>query len=289
MRILTLILFVCGIQFTSTSYADYLPENHLDRQDHVSNLYSIDEATFNRLIDQVVAVYQPITQKNFGMDLMGRRDWQNSKVNAGSTLTNKTFILDFFGGFARRPEVTPDVFTLVICHELGHTIGGFPLRNNWSAMEGQADYFSTQVCARKIWADDVAVNETFRGKVSDAITQGCDSVWAGTNEQNICYRTGQAALSLATLLASIGSNQTSPPHVETPDQTVVSSTSDKHPPAQCRLDTLIQGSLCVAQTNETKIPGVRNSNDGPRDAAMQSCMKASGYQIGLRPACWFKE
>jgi hypothetical protein len=62
--------------------------------------------------------------------------------------------------------------TLIICHELGHHVGGFPFVSGtpfggyWAATEGQSDYYSTQVCARTMWDKETAINAGFTERVS---------------------------------------------------------------------------------------------------------------------------
>ena len=70
-----------------------------------------------------------------------------------------------FGGLARRPEITADGFLLVVCHELGHHLAGYPFIDDWAANEGQADYFATQSCTKNIWQNDNETNSTFRVRV----------------------------------------------------------------------------------------------------------------------------
>jgi len=61
-----------------------------------------------------------------------------------------------FGGLARHETMTPDGFATVVCHELGHHLGGVPKKfswfgNSWASNEGQADYFGIMKCLRKMF------------------------------------------------------------------------------------------------------------------------------------------
>ena len=55
-----------------------------------------------------------------------------------------------YGGL-EHPLLTLDGLTAVICHEVGHHLGGFAFKtsilgDNWAATEGQSDYFAAHRC-----------------------------------------------------------------------------------------------------------------------------------------------
>ena len=81
---------------------------------------------------------------------------------------------------------------------------------------------------------------------------------------------------------------------ETPNQKRVRRTYDRHPEAQCRLDTYFAGSLCTANWDDAKIPTRRfrrgqYGKNAEREAAQYACTRASGFEVGLRPTCWYKD
>lgn len=235
------------------------PKNNLDKEDclHCFNA-TMTEKKFNEIIDSVTSYYEPIVASH-GASLKVNRLWTNPTVNASAEQTGSSWSLNMYGGLARRPEITEDGFALVVCHELGHHLGGFSFykgMGEWAANEGQSDYFSTQSCAKNIWKDSAA-------------------------------RTPAAAQSLANLLAKL-SGERSLPSPDKPDQARVRVTYDAHPAAQCRLDTYLAGMKCSAPFLETMIPG-KNHVEGQQSFGAQaeayenSC--ASGE--GSRPRCWF--
>ena len=187
--------------------------------------------------------------------------------------------------------------TLIICHEMGHLIGGFPFvgGNPFAgagiANEGEADYFSTHVCAKKLWGSDTTRNSEFRQTVQRFAKEKCDQVYANQSEQDLCYRATVGAESVIATMASLKKEQMG--QFETPDLSVVTSTNPNHPATQCRMDTVFQGAICSAYFNELIIPG-KNASGGAtgveaeKEAALNSCTKLSEYTIGLRPQCWFK-
>src|SRR6478609_9034269 len=86
------------------------------------------------------------------------------RILPGAPIKSTTYRVHMYGGLARRPEVTPDGFTLVVCHEVGHHFGGYPFVRDayWAANDGQADYFSTLACARRLWQNQPADNALAR-------------------------------------------------------------------------------------------------------------------------------
>ncbi len=290
--------------FGVSSWGTFLPE------DQISPLASltfgnsnITESEFNQEINRISNIYAPIISANGGkLNMSG--DWKSEKINAAARQMFGSWQVVITGGLARRPELTLDAMTLILCHELGHHLGGFafapatpipipvPGADAWAANEGQSDYYATHVCAHNVWGNDLERNAEFRNTTSVEIKSYCDSVWSNTDEQNLCYRNLTAAESVAFTMAALKKDATQP-SFETPDQSVTDKTNNKHPATQCRMDTSFQGALCLANFDESIIPGKKaaggvDSVEAEREALSNSCSSITGFDIGQRPACWFK-
>jgi hypothetical protein len=270
------LLALCMIE---SAKADFMPPNNLHLQDNLFGGTGVTEQEFHGAIDNVLALYEPII-KNHGGKIRLRRYWKDKTVNASAERLFNRWILNFYGGLARRPEVTKDGFALVVCHEFGHHLGGFPTYGNWAADEGQSDYFATLTCGKLLWKNDLAENATFRTSADPAARKMCDDVYSEENDQNLCYRLMMGGYSLANLLANL--NQTPQVSFSTPDLTVVDETYDEHPLAQCRLDTYAAGALCSAPWDLGVIP------QNEQESLEHSCVASKGDVVGLRPRCWYK-
>lgn len=278
--------------FAATAHASILPPNNLHLQDNPTIMANITEEEFNGIVNRIIGLYKPLAVQQ-GATLKSNNLWSDTTVNASASQTGTSWIINMYGGLARRPEVTPDGFALVVCHELGHHFGGFAFYGDqdWAASEGQSDYFATQACARKIWSADKVENAKFRTTVGDFEKSKCDATWRSEDEQNLCYRSAAAGYSLASLLSALGRG--SAPRFDTPDPKQVPSTFVNHPQGQCRLDTYFTGALCTSNFKETLIPGRRHAS-GQRSveaetiASETSCMTSAGFTEGVRPRCWFK-
>ncbi len=272
--------------------ARFLPRNNLHLQDHRFASNGIDETKFNEIIDYVVKYFGPVVESH-GAKLSVDKRWNDSTVNAYAEQNGNTWELHMFGGLARRPEITPDGFAMVVCHELGHHLAGYYFYGNgdWAAAEGESDYFATHVCAKVVWGKQAAFNRKFLARHSIQASSACDTAYPNTDDRALCYRTVESGISLAKLLAALGNDPT--PKVETPDPSKVSNTNTAHPEAQCRLDTYVNGALCSQFFDKNIIPGKgrdggSNSSDAEKEAFHYSCSNSGNFTVGLRPRCWFK-
>ena len=271
-----------------------MPPNGAHFSDQMGRKANITEQQFNEIIDAAIKIYEPIVKAK-GATLKAEKNWNDSTVNASAFQSGNTWYINMYGGLARRPEVTPDGFALVVCHELGHHLAGYSFGSGWTwaANEGQSDYFATQSCARMIWGKEFRMNEAFRRfNVPATVAAKCAEAWPNnTNAQGFCHRASLAGHSLAALLAALGSQPL--PSFDSPDTTVVSRTNHAHPKGQCRLDTYFQGALCNKTFDPNVIPGRNHprgqlSAEAEMDAMKVSCSSKEGFKIGARPTCWFK-
>ena len=233
---------------------------------------------FNAIISRVEDVYKPIVTamgKNYSVE----RNWDDETVNAYADQDGNNWNVHMFGGLARSPEVTDDGFMLVVCHETGHHLGGAPKYGgtDWAANEGQADYFGTLKCMRRVIGGDDNVGIVSKMTIDADAKTKCELVYKSATEAAMCERIAMAGKSLAILLGNLGGN--SKVAFNTPDKSVVKKTNDNHPAAQCRLDTYFQGGLCDKAVDEL------NSNTDPKPG---TCVKSEGFSVGLRPLCWYK-
>ncbi len=285
---------------SSVAFADFLPPNDLAKEDGLLRAGSTTEADFNEVIDAAEAYYKPLISSRYKAKLVVNRLWKNSTVNAAAMRSGSEWRVEMYGGLARRPEISKDGFGLVLCHEIGHHLAGYPYvpggglaifgNRNWAANEGQSDYFASQACARQLWKDDSALNASYRAEVATLPKAACDQVWNSTADQNLCYRVMTAAEGLAAFSSSTANKRAD---WNTPSTKVVFKTENSHPDGQCRLDTYAAGALCERAFDDDLIPGVnlgrdRNSPDAEKEASRSSCMRYENFTVGLRPSCWFK-
>jgi hypothetical protein len=290
MKLLTVLFFALALMGSAFAGSDsFLPKNKLRIPVGVKlGDGGLTQAQFNAVIQKIETIYAPVVA-NMGGKLNIVRQWSNAEVNANADRDGKPgfWNVNMYGGLARHPEVTEDGFSLVLCHELGHHIGGAPkvsqLDMMWASNEGEADYFAALKCLRHVFLNDnnaMALRKMkmkLKSEVPDVLVKACAKAWTDKTERDICLRTGMAGVSVAALFAALDNLPLS--KFDTPDKHVVKKTDDDHPETQCRLDTFYQGALCEKSMNE---------DVSQSDEVKGTCHAKTGQKIGLRPLCWFK-
>jgi hypothetical protein len=257
-----------------------LPPNNLSIPVSEKNA-GLSERQFHQVIDRVEAVYRPLIERE-GRRLSINRLWESTIVNAGTLPRGKEIIINLHGGYARHALATEDNFALVICHELGHHYGALPKKTNeqgqsiWASTEGQADYYATLKCLRKVFEKEDNLAVMAGVEIPRLVKEKCD-VFPLDSERAICQRTSLAGLSTAKISAAVAAASTI--SFDKPDTTIVEKTFEAHPRPQCRLDTYFRGSFCeVSSTLALSMT----------DEATGTCHENSGYTEGTRPLCWFR-
>lgn len=267
-------IFAC----TMDGKEGFVPKNDLKIMVGDKAAAGLTEAQFNSVIDQVESIMTPYVT-TAGGKLSVVRNWTDGTVNAYAEQNGADWSVQMFGGLARHKTITEEGFALVVCHEIGHHIGGAPKYNSdeWASNEGQSDYFATLKCLRRVWAQDDNAAIVSKMTVPAPLVDACAKQWSSDVDRALCARSGMAGDSVAKLFAALGWEKT--PKFETPDMRVVTATNDAHPRTQCRLDTYFQGALCEVNVEDSvdaklEVPG--------------TCHGSTGHKIGLRPLCWFK-
>jgi hypothetical protein len=176
-------LVLGGLVMATDSFATILPPNDLYLEDNMNFVSDLTEAEFLTITNEVVNAYKPLATDH-GANLSVNARWSDSTVNASAVQNGSSWIVNMYGGLARRPEITKDGYRMVICHELGHHFGGFPFTSHWASDEGESDYFATHACAIKLWAADLDLNATFRQTVDPEAKTLCDTSYADEPGQN---------------------------------------------------------------------------------------------------------
>lgn len=186
-------------------------------------------------------------------------------------------------GFLASPRLTPDAYRLALCHELGHLFGGAPRRPpplEWEgpthqdgamnlSNEGQADYFSTYVCFRRLVQSEDHQHELKGQLVPEPLARSCKRAWGATPQGLACERSGLAGLQLLQLVREF------PISFSTKDSRPAPRMEHGYPSRQCRLDTILAGATCkqISPISLDETDGTKNGcSHGP----------------GARPACWYQ-
>ncbi len=243
------------------------------------NAEGITEEEFMRISSELEALYSSEVSSRGGK-LIVEKAWKSSEVNAYAQREKGDWKVILLGGIARHKHQTADGFALIVCHEIGHHLGGVPRYDGidigWATNEGQSDYFSVMKCLRRYWQDSDNAAAITSKEIPQKLLNECGQNWLWNRDEALCIRSGMAGLAAANLFASLAWFSKTP-KFETPDTKFVNSTAAGHPKAQCRLDTYLQGAICEARMDEEMSSEVKGS-----------CHETSGHKSGMRPRCWFK-
>jgi hypothetical protein len=133
-------------------------------------------------------------------------------------------------------------------------------------------------CLRRVFDKDDNVAIISKMKVDAEATNQCGLIYKNANEVALCQRIAMTGKSLGLFIASF-----TPMHnlvaFNTPDKKIVSTSSEEHPAAQCRLDTFFQGILCDKSYDQ---------DVDKKDPIIGSCIARDGHKVGTRPLCWYR-
>lgn len=170
-------------------------------------------------------------------------NWLSPILMGGSQLDQdkKLFHIYFHGGLARIPGNNKLSIAFVLCHELGHLLGGEPRQTQvphgeWASCEGQSDDWSTRICLKK-W-----LNEDPLLFANEVVAQDSVVRCKGQTNEKQCQQLMSAGFIFfkSTLEWMKDSNI---PSLLTEDKNTVATTDLNYPNAQCRVDTVAHAAL----------------------------------------------
>ncbi len=247
----------------------FIPSNQIFVSE--SENEGISEEEFNKVLNDFEKVVIALI-KDKGYKLQVNRRWEDDTVNANTTKEGNRMVINAFGGLARYEGMTADAFMMVMCHELGHHLGGFPAQG-WASNEGQSDYYATAKCFPRMPQGKVKAEG-----VPKIVTEKCSLLHKSQDEIEVCEKGSMVGYTLADVLNRL-SGAKKAVDFATPDKTEVPKIYYAHPKAQCRLDTYFAGAVC----------GMPYTEDFAKDNPIQgACAEEKGDKIGVRPHCWYK-
>lgn len=187
-------------------------------------------------------------------------------------------------GLLNSIRLTPDSFRMIICHELGHLFGGAPRKNvppEWDgpvgsdgmslmSSEGQADYYASSACFKRMLTLEKQSPKIDLKRAGPVLKNKCQVI-AKKNGTDLeaCLRSALGGLDFLNLVRDF------PISCEHEDKSIAPQiVRNSYPERQCRLDTIINGTLCSE---------VLPLSLHPFDDSKNTCV--SSY--ALRPKCWF--
>ena len=196
---------------------------------------SVSESDFNDVLGAFNKIYPDV--QVFG-------EWDVDIANAQASVMFGDKILRVTGGLARLDGVSPDVLTLMLCHEMGHVaeaehVGDHGEGSSYNLVsEGGADYFATSRCFETVSRElNSPLSQQFISKDSQKFCVRQSKV-----DQELCQRALSAAEMIAQLQWDTVHAAGAPkPQLGQRDSLKVKKDNLDYPSAQCRLDTFVNG------------------------------------------------
>jgi hypothetical protein len=246
------------------------------------------ESDFNFALNQFQKVMGKVTSEIYNKKLTIENLWSEEKIVIKTTRGDfdDNPIIKVSGALLRHPQTTIDDLYLLLCHELGHHLGGAPYKKrgnsgklSWSSAEGQADYYAVTKCLPRIFQslkDSSLKTKSLKNDIKRHIQLYCNNSY--------CERATAASYSTGIFFASL--KESPNPSLKDRDMTQVYETKYGHPRPQCRLDTFISGIHC---------PIDYRVEFDPTDLTVGACIRESQVfdpseeqeLLGPRPLCWY--
>ena len=279
---LAFVLLVFSSFIAGPAHSKFAPDNNEYIGVDEKTTSTIDEIEFNLIADTIANIYTQGIEA-LGAKITFEKKWEDGTVNAYASQAGTEWKIALFGGLARYPGMTSDAFALVICHEVGHHIGGQPRyltwygTEQWASCEGQSDYFAGAKCFKryldKRYEDegteigDVKLDDFIPIELRWKSLTTCAQEYENDSDAMFrCAKTLDAGVAFGSVLATLAGKF--PTSLETPDTTVVSKTNRTgYPSPQCRTDTVVNGAFC-------------------KENPVSEFFCELG--VGARPRCWYK-
>lgn len=273
MKLLILLLI------SNLAYGSFLPPNEIKiPQDSFEKDFQLGDKylPYNGLLSELYSE----EVKKYNAELLITVDSSSDRVNAyASRVEEKNlWLITFKIGLLRHPKLTSDIYTAILCHEMGHHLGGAPKKaeDSWVSAEGQADYFATNDCLKKMLRNKKLFDFNHL-KLPQKLQTKCELLFPTADDALICKKSIAIGLEASSFVRKMSQGRRqrrlSRPSLTKRDPGVVSSTYMQHPAPQCRLDTYIEGSLCMQDFFQSDL--------------IANCTDHLEIYEGSRPRCWY--
>lgn len=201
------------------------------------NVSSITEGDYKDLLEKFSRKHFIDVYKKTGRPLVIPFEWENPYFAAFAKNQGPLMSISLWGGMARAPGVNKLILVTLLCHELGHFIGGEPKQHisgaEWASTEGQSDFYAASVCVPNF----VKSHPDVISEISSEVAQRC-----GPN--NDCKVVLQAGWDTVRFLQRYSFRNFVPVSLGNREKATPVLVRDSYPSDQCRLDTFVAAAAC---------------------------------------------
>lgn len=245
---------------------------------------AVSKIEMEHLKNRVHELYGPLAQdKGYSLDIVYEYDNKLPGAYARKIIPEKKWNITVNGDFLNHPEMTYETFALVLCHEVGHFLGGAPFVQGkrltaavfqtapkHMSNEGQADFFATADCGKKIFGDNYFSKKS--RDLPDVIKNKCEF---SITDRETCLRLAENSKKVVDVYGEIASkfDRVTYPKVSYTEKEnfLTERTLDivgEYATLQCRMDTMMAGIECDYNLNG-------------------ECINRFGKVEEMRPRCWY--
>ncbi len=243
-----LLLLLIGMAQSKKTVIRYGASSVAQAEDEKDNDYFFLPEGATPVSDITKADYENIVMKftaqNFlsvfqqtGKPLLIPHEWESPFFAAFAKSDATLWQISMWGGMARAPGSSQGALAAILCHELGHIVGGEPRQTipgaEWASSEGQSDFYAAAVCLPKFLSE----NPQFVPVVSPVAQDLCQ-------KNSLCGKIMQAGLDMVSLFQKYSYRDYTPVSLDLSAPAVPELLRNTYPSDQCRLDTFKAGALC---------------------------------------------
>ncbi len=241
------------------------------------------------VLEELESLYRPASVA-VGIKLTVRIDETSTSESAEANRDAREARVTVTRHLLENSRMSEDGLRTILCHEMGHILGGAPRRNvppewegpvaadglSFMSSEGQADYYATLVCFRQLVRGqnhELVLQTTRDNGGTSLLAAKCDAAHGKKSEDSlICQRGVAGALNMLQMIKVF------PIAIDSESAFVAPKTIiDSYPDRQCRLDTFAAGALCKTESVPKSVELDFNT------AAVGSCANPTA----ARPKCWY--
>ena len=239
-----------------------------------------NEVTFNETLHEARIFFSPIYKKH-GKELTIIGDWSYDENNAKAmAYTTNHFFIEVYGGALKAKGTNKDSLRAMICHEVGHHIGGAPYVPRYyedyylfrGSSEGQADYYAAQRCLKNWFSGENHWRELEKYRFSEKDKKFCTKYEEGQENIGLCLRVITAFKRM--LQINIDESVSFQYKARNPNYQYALASSVTHPSKECRLETVYAGVICNAEKKAGCL-----SFENPIEASRPLCWAGLGFLL----------
>lgn len=180
-------------------------------------------------------------------NLLVNLEWKNPYYTANARYSEKSLVINIWGGFLRAPGMNPSVMAMALCHELGHLIGGEPKQTNETGenvtVEGQSDFFAAKNCL----VDFYKQYPQYIPQISFEVKNFC-------KQSSDCEQSLESGLQTFLFLQKWSFAPYQPVSISKTAPEAFEFIPNTYPSYQCRLDTFRSAAICLRDKYKTCRP-----------------------------------